>query len=145
MFIHIVHHSLLDCRVKSFRNWLWNFFSQKNHCKIGKKMQFFLVLKVIIFLPPEHNAKNPTSLGAFFCETLFFEWPLLNSQSHAWYFRFYWASNPSIGWLVGLLNHLNINSYDLFVVVVLVLGASVKCLKSNLLILFSSRFKIIFL
>ena len=49
-----------------------NFF-QKNHCKIDKKMQFFLALWVITFLPPEHNAKNPNPLEALVSVTLFFE------------------------------------------------------------------------
>ena len=52
-------------------------FWQKNHCKIGKKYNIFLALWVIKFLPPDHNAKKPTSLGAFGSETLFCMTPYL--------------------------------------------------------------------
>ena len=72
MFIHIIDHSLFDYRVKVFLIKFQNFF-RKNIAKLAKKNRNFLALWVIKFLPPEHNAKNPISLGALVSKTLFFE------------------------------------------------------------------------
>ena len=68
-FIHILDHSLFDCRVKIFWDKIWNFFfKKKKHCKIDKKCNFCLALWVI-------------SLRALVSETLFLNDPLFSLKT----------------------------------------------------------------
>ena len=57
---------------------MFEFFCQKNHCKIGKKSLFFLALWETIFWASEHSAKSPSSLGARVKEKVFFGWPYIH-------------------------------------------------------------------
>ena len=78
MFIHILGHSLFDCRGKSFWNQIWNFFPKKITAKLAQKCNYFLHYGWSnLCLLNTMQKKNPTSLGASVSETLFFEWPLI--------------------------------------------------------------------
>ena len=67
-FLGNLIHSWLNYRVK--------FFTQKNHCKIGKKGNFFGTYGNH-FWASQHNVNSPSSLGALVCFVFFFGWPLI--------------------------------------------------------------------
>ena len=80
MFIHIVDHSLLDCRVRTFWNWIWNFFSKKITAKLAKKCDFFWHYGWSNFCLLNTMQKPHLSRSLSFRNTIFWMTPYLHDH-----------------------------------------------------------------